>query len=238
MKAKQSRAVARRDSGRLRSADLRVARETICVPLGNVVSGAAVVKYGTHTWDAAYDTGGETIADAAAVPGLVDVLMMPYSNGVVGAVYFEWDNAAGKMEAYDSNDVEVVNGTDLSSVGALPWIAIGSAGSSSVIHKSHGVSTLLSVRLQVSADVTADSSDYWTLTIRHRREGQATGEDVASYTTSDRSLSAGEDVTLYDDERGLRLSDGELLTLDVSETGDAEALQGAVLWLTVQRVAR
>lgn len=238
MKAKQSRAVARRDSGRLRSADLRVARETICVPLGNIVSGEAVVKYGTHTWDAAYDTGGEPIADAAAVPGLVDVLMMPYSNGVVGAVYFEWDNAAGKMEAFDANHVEIVGSTDLSSLSARPWLAIGSAGSSSVIYKSQGVTTLLSARLQVSTAVTADSSDYWTLTLRHRRDGQSTGEDVASYTTSDRSLSAGEDVTLYDDERGLRLSDGELLTLDVSETGDAAALQGAVLWVTVQRVTR
>ena len=137
-------------------------------------------------------------------------------------------------------DVVVRRSPDLSTLASIPWVAYGDAASDTEVFRAKGVETLVEAQLQVSAALTADSTHYWSMTLRHRRAGQTFGELVGLYETDDRSLVALEPVTLYSSENvGLAMADDERLVLYITESGiPLQQLEDLTLWLRMRRKAR
>ena len=106
------------------------------------------------------------------------------------------------------------------------------------LHKSQGTERILKVLLVNHADFTADLSNYWTFTVRVVRDGQSYGELVGEYGLDDRSLTSGEPVTLYDDPRGLAMSDGDQLRSTVASTGTPVSMAHPSYLVKFQKVTR
>lgn len=107
-----------------------------------------------------------------------------------------------------------------------------------------GGETLLSARLVAQAAFTLDASNYWTVTVYHRRAATgafaalANGETVGTYSLATRSLVADTPVTIYESEQGLALGDGDSLVAVVTSTGSPAQLDNPVISLDIQRNTR
>lgn len=98
---------------------------------------------------------------------------------------------------------------------------------------------LVKVELLLGATFAANATHFWTFTLRRRRVGQEYGEQVGeTYTLATRTVTGGEPVTLYDDPRGLTLTDGETLWATVSSFGSPSVPTNPSFVLTFQRIAR
>jgi len=108
-----------------------------------------------------------------------------------------------------------------------------------LLHTAKGSETLLSASLVVQTAWSLDASNYYTITLRHRRSGQTYGELVGSaYSLADRNLSADTPVTIYSDAQGIELIDGEKLVAYVATTGSPTALEDPKIVLDLQRNTR
>ena len=106
------------------------------------------------------------------------------------------------------------------------------------VYKAQGTERILTVLLVNHANFTADSGNYWTFTLRVVRDGQSYGELVGEYGLDDRSLTSGEPVTLYDDPRGLAMSDGDQLRSTAASTGSPVAMTRPAYLVKIQKVTR
>lgn len=228
-------AVARKKDDELRENVDAVGRFWAAVPMGTITATKPVFSYGTFAFDASYPTGGEAFS-TTAVPSVQDVIMWPKAAG--GTPYtFEYD-PGGTMKAF-SGGTEVANGTDLSALSSVPYLLIGSARDDSEFYRAPGAVRVLKAEMQVGGAWTADSSNYWTATVRLRKSGQTTGELVGeAYSLNDRSLSVQDPVELYDDVQGLAMAEDERLAVYLAETGTPAPLEDLVLWVLTQRIAR
>lgn len=109
--------------------------------------------------------------------------------------------------------------------------------------RAYGDERLVLATFQCAAAVTKSSSDYWTVTLRYRKfkpDGvlQSYGSTVGTYTQSTRSLSAGKPVTIYSDEQGLQMKDGEELWIELASTGSPAVLSGPSVTTDLQAVTR
>jgi hypothetical protein len=92
------------------------------------IGGTATLYVGTVAFDSSYPTGGEAI-DLAGNES-VDIMLCSHEDGYS----FLWDRANQKLLVYyvdnnaagDSAQIQVPDTTDISSITACPFIAIGS----------------------------------------------------------------------------------------------------------------
>ena len=88
-------------------------------PIESSTVGLAVL-HGTWTF-AAYATGGVSVS--LPFQNVLAVIAHP-----VGGYAFEYVIGTGKLKAYAPGGAEVANATDLSGLGAIPFIAYGTRG--------------------------------------------------------------------------------------------------------------
>ena len=220
----------RRETERLRAMIQRGSQERIAVRLGTVTLGQATTTRHTDSpFDASYPTGGEEID----LPGTFG----DYTSYVIAPrVGFTFEISGTKIVAYDTADTEVTATTDLTSLNPVEILAFHNARSDRVVYEASTGERLVKAQIAVGAAVTLDTTNYWTLSLRLRRSGQTTGEDVGTaVSTATHGLTAQTPVTIYDVATGLTMTDGERLVLYVSETANPEVLEDLVLWLTIQR---
>jgi hypothetical protein len=199
----------------------------VVIRLGSVTATPAVLATGTHTFGT-YATGGEAIT-YPDVPGFL-YLIMPGRAGYT----FQW--SATKMIVHDPTGVEVADTTDLSSVlVSVPYLVVGEDSADRAVYRACGAEALLSAGVEIAADVASDSSNYHELTMLRRAEGQSNGDVIGLLSTADRSVGAQAEVTIYDSESGLPLSDGDKLTLRIESVGSPDPLEEALLWLKIRR---
>jgi len=229
-------AQARKRDDEIEDAMARVTRSWVPVRLGTLSTGQDVSAHSTYSWDASYPTGGETVP-TLGVPSVGTIHMLGQGSAA-GQFYFRY--SSGKVLAYvATTGAEVADTTDLSSITGVPYSVIGSEPDARECYRAVGRQKVIQAAFSVGTDWTLDASNYWTLTLRHRKAGQTTGELVgADYAVDTRGLTAQELVTLYDGVGGLAMADGERLALYVVETGTAVALEDLILWLLIQRIAR
>lgn len=219
----------------------RATRRWVAVELGTICGGQRVVAQGLHTFDASYDTGGETIANLAQVPSRQTVFMNP--RAMAGTLYtFQWDNAGAKMKVF-TGGAEVAAATDLSTLLLVPYLVVGQGPTARGRYRARGDEILVRAQLEVGAEAAVDASAYWTFQLYRRNAAQTVGWPVGdAYTTATRTLTARSPVTLYEEEKGTPLEDDDHLVLDVAETtaagSSAPALSDAVLWLDIARSVR
>ena len=106
------------------------------------------------------------------------------------------------------------------------------------LYRSQGTERILAVDLVNMADFTADPSNYWSFTVRVVRSGQSYGEQVGTYSLDVRSLTSGEPVSLYNDPRGLAMSDGDQLRSTAETTGSPVAMTRPAYLVKFQKVTR
>lgn len=233
--------------------DIRVDRLSKCwasVPIGSLAGTPAVASvvdlaYGTFDFTTdLYDTGGMTLTGIPAVSNRVDVFMRGHDE-----YEFEWDETTEKLMVHQS-DAEIANDTDLSDLGTMGYMVIGSTDGTSYVtatkrapvHRACGEALVFAIQIETGAEVAAHASNYWTFDLWVRRvvDGvrETTGTKIATFTTSNRKLPAGGSVTIYESETGLTLEDGDQIDLEITETGTATGLDSLALWLQSRRRTR
>lgn len=101
-----------------------------------------------------------------------------------------------------------------------------------MIHYAQGPETLRKFRVVAQSAFTRDGTNYWTFTLRHRRKAvdgtlQANGELVGTaLSLATHDLVAGTPVTIFDDEHGRPLADGEILVMYAVSTGSPAVPEG------------
>lgn len=102
----------------------------VVTPIARQRTDRNFIVYTTIAFDSSYPTGGEAVTSNALGLGTI---LMAFSPGTTSGYVFQWDNANNKLLAYygDNNNaadgplIEVPAATDLSSLTAIPLIAIG-----------------------------------------------------------------------------------------------------------------
>lgn len=100
-------------------------------------------------------------------------------------------------------------------------------------------SVLLAVEFVVTTTFSADATDYWTIDVRRVRGDEAFGQDVSEqFSLATHTLTAGEPVTLYEDDHGFDLEADDRIVAELTENGSPSALDNPVFWLKVQPTTR
>lgn len=196
---------------------------------GTINGELASVYPGTTTLPNSYAAGGFDIAPD--VPGtVIDVMMSPAASG--GSIYtFEYDSGTDKVLVYDDG-TEVTATTDLTSLGAQRYLAVASEDAERCLFHALDERLLESVTVSVSGDVTADSSNYWSIGLQRVDDRNV---EIAALSTSSLTLSAKEQVTLYEPDGGLSLNPGDDLRLKIASTGQPTALVDLAVLLQFRR---
>lgn len=112
------------------------------------------------------------------------------------------------------------------------------------LHRTSGSEQLLKLLLVPEVAFTADGTNYWTfevLKVGKKPDGvtrQDYGERVGYYSLATRSLTVGSPIVLYDDARGLAMSDGDELRSVVTSVGSPVALTRPSLLRQFQKAVR
>lgn len=197
--------------------------------LGTIVANQTVVSYGTFTFDASYDTGGEAFAEPP-LPGTVDVLMparLGYS--------FVYNSGTNKVLVYDALENEVGAATDLSVLANVPYLAIGQVDAERLVFRCREDMLLHGVEIEVGSAFALDNSNYWTLTLVRRTSVGERFELGDPLSLQSRSLAADTLVTLYLPDEPLRLNDSDTIHVEIVETGTPAYLSDFVVWVDARR---
>lgn len=197
--------------------------------LGTIVANQTVVSYGSYSFDASYDTGGEAI-DLSHMPGTVS-LIMPGQQGYT----FEYDSAANKIIVYDAIENEAGAATNLSVLADIPYLAIGQVDAERLVFRAREDMLLHGVEIEVGSAFSFDNSDYWTLTLVRRTSGGERVELGDPLSLQSRSLAADTLVTLYLPDEPLRLNDSDTIHVEIVETGTPAYLSDLVVWVDARR---
>lgn len=197
--------------------------------LGTIVANQTVVSYGTYSFDASYDTGGEAIT-LPSLPGTVR-LIMPAQQGYT----FKYDSGAGTIIVYDALENEVGNATDLTTLANIPYLAIGQVDAERLVFRCREDMLLHRVEIEVGSAFSFDNSDYWTLTLVRRTSDGERVELGDPLSLQSRSLAADTLVTLYLPDEPLRLNDSDTIHVEIVETGTPAYLSDLVVWVDARR---
>lgn len=215
-------AASRRADQELERQVTRSSRKSVSVRLGDLTASVDAVVKTTFAWSSSYTTGGE----AAAASGLLDTVtsVEPFAkNGWV----FHWDSGGDKYVAYSAAGVEVINTYDLdANVGTIDVVVFGTSlvtYSDLVLYTSPGGESLLSVSFVVATDWAADTTNYWTMTLKRRTKVQEFGERLVQRITNLAGFQARKTVTLYTNRTGLKLDAGDSIVLAVASATAATA---------------
>lgn len=85
------------------------------LPVESLTAGMAVLR-GSYTFSSDYATGGEAFTFAPEGQG-VEAFLMHNAGG------YTFEYVAGKLKAYTTAATEVALHTDLSALGAIPFVA-------------------------------------------------------------------------------------------------------------------
>lgn len=227
-------ALARKRDDGIERAITRAARFRVTVPLGALTARRVVTGVYTHTWDASYPTGGEACgALDELVPGYVG-----YSAATgTGGHTFVFDSATEKLLAYDANGVEAIDTADLTAQGTTVVTLYGVLPDVRDVYEAEEGTVLLAARIRFKTAVTKDGTNYWRLGIRARESGETLGKPIGvELTNAEQGFAASKDFTLYDDERGVSLSAGEVVSTYMSASTQLVRTTGdATLVLEFQR---
>jgi len=228
-------ALVRRDVQALEAAVTRTARSRIGIRLGTITADQAHVAYESYSpFTNSYDTGGDADEAIPATWGTYASYSPVHKNGYIFQVN------AGKMMAWDlGTGVEVASTTDMTGQNPVQMLVTNDVRADRVVYEPLETEKLVKAEIVVAAAVTGDSTNYWTLTLRHRLVGQTSGELVgtARETTIAHGLAALAASELYNDT-GIAMTTGEKLVLYVADTASPTPLEDLTLWLTIQREVR
>lgn len=220
---------ARRNDQRIREALRDLACEWVPVRFGTVAQGSVVASSKTFAFDSSYPTGGEDFT-RLDVPGVVLHVCSP-----AAGYTFEVDGV--KIKAYSSAGTEVSNGTDLSGI-TTNVLGMGTDQGPHMLFRPCGEVVVTEVQVEVQSDVLKNSTNFWTLELLHRRDGETTGRTLGTYDTSDSGLASSTPAILWSDESGLAMTEDERLQIRWTENGNLEPLQGLIVWVKVHRRTR
>lgn len=227
-------AASRKRDDALERAITRAGRFRVTVPLGALTARRIVTAVYAHTWDASYAAGGEPV-------GALDELVPNYvgfaaANGA-GGITFVFDSATEKLLAYDAGGAEVIAATDMTALGTTVVTIYGELPDLRDVYEAEDGTTLLSARIRFRTAVTKDGTNYWTLGLRARAADETLGRTIGTTLSNrTRAFAANTDFTLYDDERGEPLADGDVLSTFMEAATQMTRTTGdATLVLDLQR---
>lgn len=109
------------------------------------------------------------------------------------------------------------------------------------VHKARGSERVTKILLSVGAAHAASGTDYHVITATLVPVGEEIdlGATIGeALSTATRALTAGDQETLYDDEDGTLLTDGDRIVVKRSKTGNPAALVDAKIAVERQRIVR
>ncbi len=227
-------AASRKRDDALERAVTRAGRFRVTMPLGALTARRVVTAVYVHTWDASYAAGGEAC-------GALDELVpnyVGYSAATGSAGYtFVFNSATEKLIAYDEVGLEVGGGTDLTGQGSTVVTIYGELPDLRDVYEAEDGTTLLSARIRFRTAVSKDGTNYWTLGLRARAADETLGRTIGTTLSNEtRAFAANTDFTLYDDERGEPLADGDVLSTFMEASTQMTRTTGdATLVLDLQR---
>lgn len=113
------------------------------------------------------------------------------------------------------------------------------------LHAVSGTERLTAFRLCAEAAFAYSATNFYAYTLRRRglkpngTYMTESGEQVgSSYSLATRSFAAAVPVTIYENDRGLVMADGERLYLEIATTGSPAVVTGLSWELDIQAVTR
>lgn len=198
------------------------------VRLGTICAGEPVWASASFVMTASYSTGGDPIV-LPDVPGTA-VPFFPPRNGYI-FVFASPD----KVQAWIAG-AEAASTTDLTSLGTMAYAVMGDTPSERAFTLVNEAVLLESVKIEVSADVGEDSTNYWSFQlVQHESTDTQRLELGSPLTLAVRKLSANVAVTLYEPDEARQLAQGDTLSLEITQTGTPTHLADLAVWMNVRR---
>lgn len=226
---------ARRNDTRLERAIQRAGEQIVTYRFPGVTARTGVTSYTTHAWGSSYATSGETPSPLpeSLVPGFLCAVCLP-RNGYT----FQYDASADKILAYTTAGTEVVATTNLqTAVGTTDIIVHGRGETLLDAYYVREDVQLVAASFRVSEAVAKSATNYWTLELRARADGESYGRPIGRRVVTDvRGLAENVEIPLYDTVAPTVVAAGDRVVLSASAaTASASPLGDVVLTLVLQR---
>lgn len=105
-----------------------------------------------------------------------------------------------------------------------------------LLHRASDDEKLVSGEFSVAAAVSVSATDYWTVTLYRRKDGDTIGGKLGEqFSSAVRGIAANGTITLYEAETGIDLESGESLWATLVSTGSPATPTNPTVTLVIQR---
>lgn len=101
--------------------------------------------------------------------------------------------------------------------------------------RAQAPTNVVEIALTNCSDIAKHATNYWKFEVWKAEDGQEFGRRIASFSTQDFKIVAFDPATIYRDEKGVALEEGDTLRTVVESVGSPTALSGAAFHVLFAR---